>query len=273
MTKIVLSFGLCALSVIHAQVSSAPPEDASLKTVPKRFFSDEVKMWTSPFKSSSYGSHAVKKYVIPFALISAALIATDTRTSDILPNTPDQTKWSGRVSQLGAWYSLGGFTAGTFLYGKIAGDNHAREAGLLSLEALGHAQIAVFAIKEATNRQRPLDGSGGGGFWQGGNAFPSGHSASAFAVATVFSYEYRDHLAVPIVAYSTAALISASRLSARRHWVSDIFVGGSLGFMVGRFTYRRNHNPNLPGSKVSRTDRLMPQVGFGRYGPALSWKL
>ena len=89
----------------------------------------------------------------------------------------------------------------------------------------------------------------------------------------VFAYEYRDHIAVPIAAYSLAGIVSASRLSARRHWVSDIFVGGSLGFLIGRYTYRHNHDPNLPGSPVSRTARLVPDIGVGGSTVALSWRL
>lgn len=143
----------------------------------------------------------------------------------------------------------------------------------MGLEALGHTQIAVFAVKQITNRERPLDHDGRGSFWKGGNSFPSGHAASSFALATVFAYEDRDHIAVPIGAYSLAAVISASRLSARRHWVSDIAVAGSLGFLIGRFTYKRNHNPGLPGSPVTRAQRLIPHVGVSGSSVVLSWRL
>jgi hypothetical protein len=156
-------------------------------------------------------------------------------------------------------------------HGKLAGDNHAKETGLLALEALGHAQVFVFAMKQVSNRQRPYQNDGTGSFWKGGNSFPSGHAASSFAVATIFAREYRDHIAVPIVAYSLATAISISRIGAQRHWMSDIFVGGSMGFLIGRYTYRQNHDRSLPGAKVSGIGKLMPQVGLGPAGPALSW--
>jgi membrane-associated phospholipid phosphatase len=97
-----------------------------------------------------------------------------------------------------------------------------------------------------------MNRQGKAGFWHGGDSFPSGHAATSFAVASVFSYEYREHLAVPIVAYSLASAVSASRLSAQRHWISDITVGASMGFLIGRYIYKRHHNPDLPGSKVTR---------------------
>lgn len=263
---------LCLTPCLLAQQQpgSSDPATVGFKALPRRFVADEWQIWTSPFRKTPQRAHTVKKYVIPFVLISGALIATDRRTGDLLPNTTDQRVWSGRVSQIGASYSLAGMSLGTYLVGRLAGDDHAKEAGLLSLEALGHTQLAVLAFKQATNRERPLDHDGRGGFWEGGTSFPSGHAASSFAVATVFAYEYRDRPAIPILAYSLATAISASRLSARRHWVSDIAVGGSLGFLIGRFTYKRNHNRNLPGSQVSR---LVPQVGVRGLGVSLSWNL
>jgi membrane-associated phospholipid phosphatase len=241
----------------------------------RNFAHDEWRMWSSPFRRSSYDTPTVKKYVIPFALISTALIAADRKTIDIMPNTTDQTVWSGRVSQLGAAYTLAGASGAIYLFGKATGNKHARETGWISLEALAHTQLVVFGMKQATNRRRPVTDEARGGFWNGGDSFPSGHAASSFAVATVFAYEYRHHIAVPITAYSLAALISASRVSARRHWASDIFVGGSTGFLIGRYIYKRRHNPDLPGSPTrgSLGGRLIPGMGFCANGPTLSWHL
>jgi membrane-associated phospholipid phosphatase len=213
----------------------------------------------------------VKKYGIPFLLISGATLATDPWTADLLPNTPEQTKWSGRVSQLGAAYTLAGISGGTYLLGRVRGHEHFKETGWLGLQAIAHTQIFVFAIKQATNRERPLTHDGHGSFWEGGDSFPSGHSATSFAVATIFAYEYRDHIAVPITAYTLASAVAASRLSAQRHWVSDIFVGSSMGFLIGRYLYKTHHNPDLPGSPVSRTSRLIPEAGFARNGLLLTW--
>jgi hypothetical protein len=242
------------------------------KSLLRTFVHDEYRLWTSPFRFSNYDSHTMKKYGLPFVLISGALIATDHKTADLLPNSEDQTKWSGRVSQLGAAYSLAGFSGAIYLIGKATKDDHKKETGILSLEALGHAQLLALGLKAITQRERPLDENPSGtGFWKGGDAFPSGHATSSFAVASVFAYEYREHIAVPITAYSLASLISVSRLSARRHWASDIFVGGSLGFLIGRYTYKHHHDPNLPGSPVDRTSRLMPDFVVGDRRAGLYW--
>jgi membrane-associated phospholipid phosphatase len=230
-------------------------------------------MWSSPFRGSTYSSRTVRKYGIPFLLISGAALATDPWTADLLPNTTEQTKWSRRVSQIGAVYTLAGITGATYLFGRMGANEHMKETGWLGLQAIAHTQIFVFTLKQATNRVRPATHDKHPTFWRGGDSFPSGHSATSFAVATVFAYEYRHHIAVPITAYSLASAVALSRVSGQKHWVSDIFVGGSMGFLIGRYLYKTHHNPNLPGSPVSRTSRLIPEFGVGGRGFFCIWNL
>jgi membrane-associated phospholipid phosphatase len=271
--KNTLAIFVLSVGIGFGQTPSTPPAAAAELPMARQFLRDEWRIWSSPLKRKSYASHTVAKYVIPFTLISAALIATDNRTSDVLPNTKDQAHWSAHVSQLGAAYSLGGVSGGAFLLGKVTGNRRAEESGWLAMHAIAHTQLVVFAAKQITNRRRPPNRGTRSGFWDGGDSFPSGHSASSFAVATVFAYEYRDHIAVPIVAYTLASAVAASRMSAQRHWVSDIFVGSSTGFLLGRFVYRQHHDNGLPGSPVNRTSKLMPKVGLGAKTFALDWTL
>lgn len=73
------------------------------------------------------------------------------------------------------------------------------------------------------------------------SSFPSGHTAAAFAAATVFSMEYRDRPLVPIAAYTVASLIGLSRITENKHWASDVFVGAALGFACGRQVVNNYH--------------------------------
>ena len=252
--------------------SSVDPEDALVRT----FFRDEFRIWTSPFRKRSYESHAFPKYVVPFALITGALIATDHLSSNILPNTPDQDLWSRRVSQVGSVYTLAGVTAATYLAGRFTDNARARETGVLGAEALAHTLIVTEVLKLATQRERPFDfrnnHSGGLGFGQGGDSFPSGHASSSFALAAVFAYEYgRDHRWVPYASYGLASVVAASRISAEKHWLSDIFVGGTTGFLIGRFVYKSHHNARLDGTTLRTSDRLFPDFGITSRGATASW--
>jgi membrane-associated phospholipid phosphatase len=89
-------------------------------------------------------------------------------------------------------------------------------------------------------------------------------------VATVFAYEYKNHRAAPIIAYSLASAVAVSRISAQRHWLSDIFVGGSTGFLIGRYVYKHHHDPDLPGSSV-RNNRWIPQAAVSGTRVSLDW--
>jgi membrane-associated phospholipid phosphatase len=142
------------------------------------------------------------------------------------------------------------------------------------MEALAHSELIGLVVKEATQRARPVTNDNvDEGFWQRGSSFPSGHALGAFSVAAVFAKEYREHIAVPILAYSFATLISLSRVSGRDHYLSDIFVGAAGGFLIGRYTYNEHHDTGLPGSPVHRfTQRLRPEIAVGPTGVGLSWK-
>lgn len=80
-------------------------------------------------------------------------------------------------------------------------------------------------------------------------SFPSGHTVSAFSVATVFA-ERSEGKTVPVVAYGLASAAGLQRIYARKHWLSDVAVAAALGIYVGR---------SVVGSAKSRTG---PQTLF-----------
>jgi membrane-associated phospholipid phosphatase len=163
-----------------------------------------------------------------------------------------------------------------YLIGKGSGNSKARETGFLGAEAIAHSQIVALVLKTATQRERPLDfqadGSGGVAFGNGGNSFPSGHAAGSFALATVFAYEYgREHRWVPYASYGLASIVTASRLSAQQHWVSDLFVGSTLGFLIGRYVYKTHHDPRIDGEVPTRADRVIPNIGITAHEATVAW--
>lgn len=106
--------------------------------------------------------------------------------------------------------------------------------------------LVVEALKLATNRERPNEGNGQGGFWPHGTrsyeldgSFPSGHAAESFALARVIASEYPKK-PVQIAAYAFALAISASRVTARQHFPSDVLVGGTFGYLIGGYVVRHH---------------------------------
>ena len=71
-------------------------------------------------------------------------------------------------------------------------------------------------------------------------AFPSGHSAWVFAIATVVARRHGTHHKwVPALAYGMATVAALSRFPANAHYVSDGFFGAALGYSIGRFVVLR----------------------------------
>jgi len=64
-------------------------------------------------------------------------------------------------------------------------------------------------------------------------SFPSGHTASIFALMTVVAQQY-DEPWIKYSAYSFATSVAFQRMLYRKHWASDVIVGGLIGYLVGR---------------------------------------
>jgi undecaprenyl-diphosphatase len=83
------------------------------------------------------------------------------------------------------------------------------------------------------------------------HSFPSGHSATAFACATVLS-AYAPRWRVPF--YLLATLIALSRIYNGMHYPTDVLAGAALGVLVGLFVLRRARAlpPRATGRRRSR---------------------
>ena len=121
---------------------------------------------------------------------------------------------------------------------------------MLAGEAVLNAEIVTIALKDMDLRMRPSEIGPNGNYsnsWfrtdnrsiGGFGSFPSGHTAAAFSVATVYAERYRNHRWVPWVAYGLASVVGLSRLNAQAHFPSDIFFGAALGFSVSHFVVLR----------------------------------
>src|SRR5262249_34217597 len=67
---------------------------------------------------------------------------------------------------------------------------------------------------------------------QSGYSFPSGHSATTFAAATVLQQHLGYKAGLPT--YLIASYVAASRLHDNRHFASDVVFGAVTGIVVGR---------------------------------------
>jgi membrane-associated phospholipid phosphatase len=252
-------------------------ETESFKPLTKKIFKnillDQKAIWTSPF----HMKRSDAKWWILVGAATGALIATDHWTSQQLPNTKDQVRFSGNVSNAGI-YALAPLTGGLYLVGVFSDNAKARETGLLGAEALVDGLVLFEGLKLVTGRERPTVSDGHGHFFHGGDSFPSGHAMESFALASVIAHEYRNKKIVPVLAYGLAALVSVSRLSGRQHFASDVVAGGAMGWFLGTYVFHTHQNASRSQRSAMKAI-LSPQVspdiqpGAHQYGIALAWHL
>ena len=97
------------------------------------------------------------------------------------------------------------------------------------------------------------------------SSFPSGHTTVAFAAATVFASEYRNTVAVPIIAYTAASLIGISRITENKHWTTDVLVGAAIGFLSGKQVVNNYHRYAKLKNAEKKKDHLTFSMGYS-YG-------
>jgi membrane-associated phospholipid phosphatase len=149
--------------------------------------------------------------------------------------------------------STGAVPASLFAIGLIRGDSKMKKTALLAGEAMADSEILTTVLKDVTKRRKPaafpasgnlsdswFDNRNSPYFYARGNgSFPSGHTIAAFSVATIVARRYRNHRWVPYAAYGLASLVGFSRLTLSVHFLSDVFMGGALGYSISRFTVLR----------------------------------
>jgi hypothetical protein len=199
-------------------------------TAARRIARDQIDIYTAPFHRSAI------KWDFGFLAITGVLIATDKHASGELSRHPSSA--SSDISNIGL--GITGGSVGVLLLDGLLRDNpHARETGILGAESMANSGILYTLIQLGTGRDRPLQDSGRGGFWQNSgldNSFPSGHAIISWTAASVVAHEYPKPW-VEWLSYGAATAVSITRFTSVQHFPSDVFVGSTLGYLIGRHVF------------------------------------
>lgn len=130
------------------------------------------------------------------------------------------------VLDLGDGFGDGGgmaaLTLASYFHGRLTGS--ARTTAISG--DLGRAMLgtwgAVWVLKIAVDAKRPNGGA---------YSFPSGHTATAFASATVLGRHCGRRSRVALLALATAT--GLARMEDSRHHLSDVLFGAALGTAIG----------------------------------------
>jgi membrane-associated PAP2 superfamily phosphatase len=236
-----------------AATISAPAEQLiSPKVMLSRLASDQKRIWLFPVAAARGKGWMPALGVMG---LTAGLIALDPKDTPFIQRVSFQrTPVVHGINQV-----LSGSTTGLaiaavplsfYIVGLVHKDSYASQTALLAGEAVVNAEIVTIAIKDIDRRLTPGEVGPGGDFsdtWfhskkrsiGGFGSFPSGHTAAAFSVATVFAERYKNHRWAPWVAYGLAGVVGLSRLNAQAHFPSDVFLGAALGFSISHFAVLR----------------------------------
>ena len=251
---------------------------------------------TAPFKLDG------KQWLITGAAvgITVALLHFDGDIDDWARVQKQKHNWVNKSSPVitkfgGNWgvYSV----IGAGLLSAVCKNEKGVQTSLLATQAMITSGVWANIIKVLTGRERPMAdyvfSKSEGGAWHGPfaawdqdlairkpvsafDAFPSGHTATAFSIATVFATQYKDIKVVPVICYSAATLVGISRLIEHEHWASDVFVGGILGYLCGKQVvkqYNKTHqNPDKSFSSNSKSKSELTFIQEGnQIGLSLKW--
>ncbi len=120
-----------------------------------------------------------------------------------------------------------------------------REAGAM-LEAAVFATTATELLTKVSGRRQPNNGSRND-FHERGDAFPSGHTAFAFAVGTVLaeSATGRHRWLQRLLGYGIGVGTAYQRLHHNEHWLSDTVAGAAMGIGTAHFLASRHEGTTL----------------------------
>jgi len=240
---------------------------------------------------------SIKKKDLPYIAavtgITLGLFTLDARIDKNVTNLDDNSSvvnaTSEFITEFGASkgiYTVAGF-AGLSI---ILRSNKGLQTSLYAFEAMLTSGLWIRLGKLLAGRERPSAAyeysKHPSGIWRGPihqiineekrsvasyDAFPSGHTATVFSIATVFAEQYKDIPLVPVFCYSFATLVGISRMIEHTHWASDVFLGGVIGYLCGQavINFYKPHDFKINKKTVSFSVKpvLAPQnygadVGF-----------
>jgi hypothetical protein len=211
---------------------------------------DQVSIYSYPLRVK----YSDLKYLVPIGGITAGLLISDNKLlrlvtdDDYLPHRT-QKDISKVIGMVGGYVPIF-LPAALSLTGGLAKNERLRETGILQYQALGNSIILYKILSNSFGRVKPsVYRKERGVFFDDGSSFPSGHSASAWALASVLANQYPDKKWVKLTSYSLATAFSVARVLEGVHYPSDVFLGAIIGYSIGKYVVKKHskykQNPEI----------------------------
>lgn len=221
----------------------------------KSFAQDQAAIWTSPLRIKKKDL----KIVIPILAATVTSIVYDEQIYAEFKRFQNRNKFADDISPIITYMGddKTSLTVSTLFLagGAIFKNEKAKRTAYFGYQTFVHSGIVIQVMKHLASRQRPSVDNGKDK-WNGPtamfkrytekfspyDAFPSGHTIVAWGMATVIAKQYSEYKWVPITCYTLATVAGLSRVTEDTHWFSDVIIGGSLGYAIGRFVTKKHQN-------------------------------
>ena len=214
-------------------------QTVTLRSAPRDILHDQAMIWTSPARIRLHDL----TWLLPLGAATGAAIATDQRAMrEVVSHETSFNNASANSSNA----IVGGMIAtpiAIYSFGHFRDDPHAREAGILTGEAMIDGVVVEQGMKLIFWRERPNVDNYRGRFFQSSagidSSMPSSHCVVAWSAAAAVAGEYPSRW-VQFTAYSMATGVAITRVLAEQHFPSDVLVGSAAGWLVGHYVSHRH---------------------------------
>jgi len=150
----------------------------------------------------------------------------------------------------------GAIAGALYLTGLFTGSDKLRITARMLGESMAYSGTLTYGIKFLLGRGRPYATDNpfefkGFQINQDFQAMPSAHTVVAFSVSTVLAERIGTWWS-RVLFYGAASLTAYSRILNNKHWISDTFLAGMIGFGTGWFVV---HNENEREKKIKNKEK------------------
>ena len=193
-----------------------------------------------------------RENAVPFFIgfgSTGASLALDDELHNYFRNVDDQGIERRRFPAVGdmgealanKWFLLAG-TGSLIVIGQTTSDDRLRAMSYTWTQGFVINNLVTEILKRSVRRERPNG--------ENRRSFSSGHASNAFTFATILNHYYGAQVGIP--AYSVTAFVALSRVEKNVHYLSDVVMGATIGYIVGRTVVR--------GSDKERQFTWMPTI-------------
>jgi hypothetical protein len=222
---------------------------------------DMVHVWISPFQGSGKDYLTAGMVVAGAGLVSLA----DDPIGEWIHDNPNSAVLDGlkpwreghalRFVDLGGGKHLTTINIAMYLTGLVAGSSDIRDAAIGCAASEKSNGIPRHWVYKSVSRERPryreieddttserrgdpfAIGIPGEDTWYD-NSFFAGHGANVMSCVSFWNHRFDLGIAEPLL-WATAVGVNLGRMADERHWASDVVIGMSVGFAIGKYVAER----------------------------------